>query len=264
MSGPSPAVAPGSRQSRDRSLFDAAARGLCRKDLAPASRRARRQRLERTVRWAPLSETTRLLDVGCGAGFSATYLRGRYGTYIGIDHSEKLIELARRHNAGPGVEFHAIDAEAFRPEERFDVVLLIGVLHHLERPAEVMARLVDLLAPGGAVVANEPQPANPLIRAARAARKRLEADYSDEQEELSAAQLRDLFEGAGLTNVRLVPQGLFSTPFAEVVLRPAALARLLVGPACAADRLLEDALRPLMRLASWNLVAVGRRHEDGA
>ena len=259
MSEPPADVSLDSRQTRDRTLFDGVAERYCRKDLAPASRRARRERLERTVRWVPLSSRTRLLEVGCGAGFTAIYLSGRYRTYVGIDQSGKLIELARRHNAVPGAEFHAVGAASFRPEGRFDVVLMIGVLHHMERPGELLPHLVDLLVPGGWLVVNEPQSANPLIRAARRVRKRLASDYSEEQDQLSETQLRKLFEGAGLADVRLVPQGFFSTPFAEVMLRPASLARLLVAPACAADRLLEDALRPLMRAASWNLVAVGRR-----
>ena len=29
-----------------------------------------------------------MLEAGCGAGFSVTYLRGRCSTYVGIDYSE--------------------------------------------------------------------------------------------------------------------------------------------------------------------------------
>ena len=100
------------RQSRDRDLFDSMATAYCRKDLLPASRRARQHRLAQTVHWVPLANTSRVLDVGCGAGFTATYLQGRYGTYVGIDQSGKLIELARTYNSLPGVTIQATPVEA--------------------------------------------------------------------------------------------------------------------------------------------------------
>ncbi len=119
-----------SRQERDPRLFDSIAAEYCRKDLLPASRRARRHRFECTLCRLPLSEWSRVLEIGCGAWFAATYLADRFGTYVGIDRSEKLIELARTYNARSGVTFHTTSIEDFRAGERFDLVFMIGVLHH--------------------------------------------------------------------------------------------------------------------------------------
>ena len=55
-------------EERDRQFFDGIAKAYCRKDLLPASRAARRQRLEQTLKPLPLSSTCRLLEVGCGDG----------------------------------------------------------------------------------------------------------------------------------------------------------------------------------------------------
>ena len=71
--------------------------------------------------------------------------------------------------------------------------------------------------------------------------------------------MRGLFESAGLVDVHVTPQGVFSTPFAEVVLRPHGVADMLSRAACATDRTLEALAAPLLRPVSWNLVTIGRR-----
>jgi len=253
-----------SRERRDRELFDRIAADYCAKDLHAVARVARKHRLDQTLRTVPIPPAARLLEVGCGAGFSAEYLRGRYSHFCGVDYSEQLIAYARAHFAGPYTRFEAVNLKDFRDEQGFDLVFMIGVLHHVDEVELAMRQLVALLKPGGWLVVNEPQPANPLIRAARRARRRLDRTYSDEQVELSAGQLNAWFERAGLASVRVVPQGLFSTPFAEVPLGPPMLTRSLARLACALDRLVERAApRPLARV-SWNLVAAGQRPHAGA
>jgi 2-polyprenyl-3-methyl-5-hydroxy-6-metoxy-1,4-benzoquinol methylase len=248
----------GAQEERDRHHFDSIANRLAAKDLAPSSRPARRRRVEQTIAAVPDEDFERVLDVGCGAGFAAVYLRGRYRTYIGVDHSQRLIDVAVERNAGDGVEFETTSIDDFNPPWRFDLIFMIGVLHHLEHAARSLEKMVSWLEPGGYLVANEPQPANPLIRTARRARLRFDASYSGEQEEISAAQLRAFFEGAGLEEIAITPQGVASTPFAEVVLRPYALMAPLARLACALDSLLER--RPVFWISalSWNLIGCGR------
>ncbi len=241
---------------RDRALFDGIAESYCAKDLAGASRVARRQRLLRTV--AALSGK-RVLEAGCGAGFSAQYLRGTFGEFVGVDYSQRLIDYARQHNSGPGVRFEVADLSVWQPDEPFDVVFLIGVLHHVEDLPAVMTSLVRLLKPGGWLVANEPHPANPLIRLARRIRKRIDKTYSDEQLQMSAQQLRTAYEQAGLTDIRIRPQGLLSTPLAEVVMGPQWLTRPIARAASGIDTAIEATLGGTARALTWNLVAAGRK-----
>jgi 2-polyprenyl-3-methyl-5-hydroxy-6-metoxy-1,4-benzoquinol methylase len=248
------------RTDRDRELFDAIAEDYARKDRHAACRPARRLRLERTLAVAGPRADLHLLEVGCGAGFAADYLQGRYASYLGIDHSEALVELARRSQSAERASFVAASAEDFTPERPVDAILMVGVLHHLEDPAACLRQLVSGLAPGGMLLANEPQPGNPVVSAARWVRKRTDRSYSADQVELSADQLRSTLEDAGLEEVRLVPQGLLSTPFAEVPLRPEPVVAALSRLACAADRVLESLLPELLtRRLSWNLVAAGRK-----
>jgi 2-polyprenyl-3-methyl-5-hydroxy-6-metoxy-1,4-benzoquinol methylase len=249
----------GPREIADREHFETIADRYARKDIAPSSRPARRHRVERTVAAVPIDHFDRVLEVGCGAGFGAQYLSGRYRDYLGIDHSRRLIELAVEQNSGKGARFEATNIDQFQPPWHFDLIIMIGVLHHLEEPSRSMQKMVQWLEPGGYLLANEPQPANALIRSARRVRARIDTSYSSQQEEISSAELRRLFEGAGLVDVTIIPQGLASTPFAELVLRPFVLMAPLAHVACAVDDVLESCLGSWAATLSWNLVASGRR-----
>ena len=248
----------GPREAADREHFNSIADGYAAKDLAPSSRIARRHRLDRTLAAVPADTFERVLEVGCGAGFGADYLRGRFEDYVGIDHSRRLIEVAIEKNSGTGVRFEASSIDGYDPPHRFDLIVMIGVLHHLEDPARSMETMVPWLEPGGYLVANEPQPANPLIRAARQARTRFDASYSSEQEEFRDAELRALFEVAGLEGISITPQGLVSTPFSELVLKPYAVTTPLARIACAVDGLIERRSGPWLGAFSWNLIGCGR------
>lgn len=73
----------------------------------------------------------RLLDIGCGP---AGVLRALPATvrYTGIDESKEYVEAARRTWGDRG-EFFRMDAcDAELPAAAFDVVVVMGVLHHLD------------------------------------------------------------------------------------------------------------------------------------
>jgi SAM-dependent methyltransferase len=96
----------------------------------------------------------RVLDVGCGAGDNAAWLRARDPAcrVQGITHSPREAELAARHLARSWV----FDLEqAWPPElehEQFDALLCSHVLEHLRAPSRVLARLCRLLVPNGSVL----------------------------------------------------------------------------------------------------------------
>lgn len=244
-------------EAADRALFDRIARDYVRKDLTESCRIAREQRLRQTLR--PLgARVGHLLEVGCGGGFAARYLDGLYETYTGVDHSEELIGYARQYNAGPGREFLSANIKDFETSRRFDVVLMVGVLHHMPDPAGILAQLRALLTPAGIVVVNEPQRGNPGISALRWIRKRVDSSYSPDQVEFSEGELRELFERSGY-DVQSYPQGLLSTPFAETQPFPHVVSRMLSRFATRLDPALERIMQgsPARRLA-WNAVVLGR------
>ncbi|MGO8752626.1 MAG: class I SAM-dependent methyltransferase [Thermoguttaceae bacterium] len=248
------------RERYERRLFEELADVYCRKDRLPASRWARKHRLEQTMRLAALSPDSEILEVGCGAGAAAQYLRGRFAFYWGIDRCQRLVERASCHGADAGsIRFSAANIEDFDPQRSFDIVLFVGVLHHIENWEAVLRCAARLLKPGGRLVVNEPQAENPFLGFLRGIRKRIDPAYSAHQVEFHPWALRAGFERAGLADVRAVPQGILSTPFAEVPMKPSWLFVPAVALSCFLDRLAERVLGSLLLRITWNVIVYGRR-----
>ncbi len=247
------------RVERDKALFDRIAEKYAAKDLFETSRLARRQRLLQTLRAAGGCTGMRVLEVGCGAGFSAEYLADSFTEFHGLDYSEELIKVAQDRFATEGVTFDAVDFHAFEATERYDLIFMIGVLHHMVEMQSVVDKCHALLKDGGWLVVNEPQPDNPLVNRLRRVRAKVDESYSDEQDELRGSELGALFEAGGFRNVTHRPQGLCSTPFAEVVLKPALLTLPLCWLACKADSAIEAIAPGLIRSLTWNVIVSGQR-----
>jgi len=77
-----------------------------------------------------IKEKEKVLDIGCGNGRLYELLKEKEVEYIGIDNSEKLIEIAREKFSKP--KFIVVDALnlPFKDEE-FDHVFMIAVLPHI-------------------------------------------------------------------------------------------------------------------------------------
>jgi 2-polyprenyl-6-hydroxyphenyl methylase/3-demethylubiquinone-9 3-methyltransferase len=88
-----------------------------------------------------------LLDIGCGGGLLAPHVAGY--RHVGVDLSERALEVAARH----GVEPVLADAAALPfPDAAFDVVVAGEVLEHVEDLDRVVAEALRVLRPGGTVV----------------------------------------------------------------------------------------------------------------
>ncbi|MFA7345126.1 MAG: methyltransferase domain-containing protein [Terrimicrobiaceae bacterium] len=94
-----------------------------------------------------------LLDIGCGIGLLAAYLResGCHQRILGIEPDAAKIRMAAARVAGayPMVEFQAGDARAL-PEFAGDIVMF-DVLHYLEPAARrsALEQIASRVAPGG-------------------------------------------------------------------------------------------------------------------
>lgn len=96
----------------------------------------------------------RVLDVGCGPAYYLDALPAGV-EYHGFDTDARYLDYARRRFGARGTFHHGIYDEAARQRlPRFDRVLLMGLLHHLDdaQAHELLGLLVRSLAPDGVVV----------------------------------------------------------------------------------------------------------------
>ena len=109
---------------------------------------------------SPYTDTKTVLDLGCGVGTFAPLFRK--GGYLGIDINKESIEYARKKN--PGYKFKVEDVTNFKLAEKFDTVLIIGVLHHIsdEDVIKVLRCSSICLRKGGKIIAIEAIP--PLFK----------------------------------------------------------------------------------------------------
>ena len=106
----------------------------------------------------PLAPGTRVLDVGCGNGFTAGQFLQRGCSVTGIDLSISGIEIARK--TYPGGRFEVLPADslilASLNEQPFDLVISTEVIEHLYAPRSYAAGCFAALRPGGRFICTTP------------------------------------------------------------------------------------------------------------
>lgn len=99
-----------------------------------------------------------VLDLGCGSGEVVVPLAKCGADVVGIDVSPELIALGEERVRQAGVSAILRVASAYDtglPDESFDVVCCISVLHHLQLPV-VRGEIRRLLRKGGVFILKEP------------------------------------------------------------------------------------------------------------
>ncbi|HRZ67496.1 MAG TPA: methyltransferase domain-containing protein [Candidatus Omnitrophota bacterium] len=98
-----------------------------------------------------IRKTDSVLDIACGSGYGSEILASKAKYVQGVDLDPKTIEYARRHHCGPNVRFDASGAERYRPGKKFDKVISIETIEHLEDPEGFLGCISGWLKPGGQV-----------------------------------------------------------------------------------------------------------------
>ncbi len=130
--------------------FDIKARGW---DADPAKRERARKVADLVAARVPLLARARVLEVGAGTGLLGFALRDRAGHVTLADGSAEMLAVAREKLRAEGpcnVDVMALDlVEGPFPEERFDVVCALLVLHHVPDTGALLRRLHQVLVPRG-------------------------------------------------------------------------------------------------------------------
>ncbi len=97
-----------------------------------------------------LGPRVRMLDVGCGSGRWTRYLADRVGHVDAIDPSDAILSAALTHADLHKVRWSRAFAEDLPfPADSFDLVLCIGVLHHVQDPQAALRESLRVLRKGG-------------------------------------------------------------------------------------------------------------------
>ncbi len=92
-----------------------------------------------------------VLDIGCGAGLLSEAMARQGARVVGVDPSERNISIATNHAIGQGldIEYRMGSIDVLKPTERFDVVLNMEVVEHVEDLPNFLAGCCSHTRPGG-------------------------------------------------------------------------------------------------------------------
>jgi len=102
----------------------------------------------------------RILDMGCGGGWTSIFFAKRGYQVVGQDIAQDMVELADQNKAQHGVDgrlsFVCNDYESTAFDEEFDAVVFYDCLHHAEDERAALASAYRALKPGGVLITHEP------------------------------------------------------------------------------------------------------------
>jgi len=156
-----------------------------------------------------VDEGASCFELGCGSGRTAVAIASERSARVhGIDIAAPMIGLANRLAREAGVaercRFEAADFGSFRPSERYDTFVAVGVLDYFDDPLPMLRRAAEEFAPGGSIVLSWPGKRMLLNTARRAwlSTKRVPVTFYDDRD------IARLAEAVGGRVVRIVKTGL--------------------------------------------------------
>lgn len=155
----------------------------------------------------------RVLEIGCSSGWLSLEMARRGAEVRGIDVAESAIQLARQYaQVTPpvgSVEYEVIDINYTPlPEDTYDLIVAMGVLHHLVEAESVLERCQKALRPGGVLFVSDAldtTTANSLVAGALMMILPTHLNYREKFHHLfrlrgsAVAHLKDSIEAKGLS-----------------------------------------------------------------
>ena len=102
----------------------------------------------------------RVLDLGCGYGeHCISFVPKGADRVVGIDISEKMLEVAKSENSDPKIEYLLMPIEDIdKITEKFDIAISSLALHYVEDFEGVVRNVNNLLTPGGEFIFSQEHP----------------------------------------------------------------------------------------------------------
>ena len=96
-------------------------------------------------------EKVKVLDIGCGGGLLSEPMKRLGAEVVGIDASEKNIQVAKLHakKNGLNIKYYCASPEKFTTNTKFDVILNMEIVEHVEDIDFFLKSCAKLLKKGG-------------------------------------------------------------------------------------------------------------------
>ena len=92
-----------------------------------------------------------VLDLGCGGGILSEALATAGAMVTGIDIEANLIDVAKTHaeQSGLDIDYQVLNVSDLK--QKFDVIVCMEMLEHVENPLEIITSMAACLKPGGLI-----------------------------------------------------------------------------------------------------------------
>ena len=103
-----------------------------------------------------------MLDIGCGSGEFTSILKDYYGKVIGMDVSDKMIEIAKKNYANRNIIFTKNECTNTQlSDNSIDYIFALGLFDYIENIENVLNEFKRILKHKGKILITIPK--NPSI-----------------------------------------------------------------------------------------------------
>ena len=121
--------------------------------------------VKRRIAKLPIPERAMILDAGCGLGQYSLWLAKNYpnATIFAADVKQHFIDAGNEHAKAKGysnLTFGSLDLLNLEERDRYDFILTVDVMEHIEHDVDLMTRYCRALKPGGMLLIHTPSSKN--------------------------------------------------------------------------------------------------------
>lgn len=147
----------------------------------------------------------RLLDLGCGTGWTSCIFAKRGYDVIGQDIAPDMIECANKNKKKEGlsnITFIVSDYEALHFNSEFDCAIFYDSLHHAENEEKALKMVYNALKPGGTCVIIEPGKGHSRSEKAQDAKKK----YGVTEKAMNPSKVVKIARNIGFRSYKIFPR----------------------------------------------------------
>jgi len=178
------------------------------------------------------TESTRVLDVGCGSGHVMTHLQKHGFAVAGADVFHEPLEAAAQ---ATGAELYQVEAAKLPFRREFNAAIVLDVLEHVRDEEAVVNSVRETLVPGGVLVATVPAMPSLWTKYDRAA---------GHLRRYTPQRLAEVVTAAGMTVERMTHFMSFLAPVAFAIRAGRELVDRITGRSFDAAEVLAREIRP--------------------